>query len=51
VVEESDESEYWLEVSHNTNLSTDMKELLRLLKEANEISRIMTKAKNSSYAK
>lgn len=51
VVEESDESEYWLEVIHDTNLSNDLKELLRLLKEANEISKIMTKAKSSSYSK
>lgn len=51
VVEESDESEYWLEVIQETNLSKDNKELSRLLNEANEISKIMTKAKSSSYSK
>ena len=51
VVEESDESEYWLEVIQETNLSKDNNELTRLLNEANEISKIMTKAKSSSYKK
>jgi len=51
VVEEADESEYWLEVIDETNLSNDQKELSRLLIEANEISRIMTKAKSSAYIK
>ncbi len=51
VVEEADESEYWLEIITEANLSNDKEELLRLLKEANEITRIMTKAKNSSYIK
>lgn len=51
VVEEADESEYWLEIINDTNLSNDKTELIRLTKEANEITRIMTKAKNSSYGK
>lgn len=49
VVEEADESEYWLEIIDEANLSKDKEELKRLLVEANEITRIMTKAKNSSY--
>ena len=49
VVEEVDESEYWLEIINEANLSNDSDELERLTKEANEITRIMTKAKNSSY--
>ena len=49
VVEEVDESEYWLEIINEANLSNDRDELERLTKEANEITRIMTKAKNSSY--
>lgn len=49
VVEEVDESEYWLEIINEANLSNDSDELERLTKEANEITRIMTKAKKSSY--
>ena len=49
VVEESDESEYWLDIINEANLSNDREELLRLTKEANEITKIMSKAKNSSY--
>jgi len=50
VVEEADESEYWLEIIEEANLSNNKNELTRLLTEANEITRIMTKAKNTSYA-
>ena len=50
VAEEAGESEYWLEVIKDANLSND-KELERLLIESNEISKIMTKAKNSTYNK
>lgn len=49
VVEEVDESEYWLEIINEANLSNDSDELERLTKEANEITRIMTKVKNSLY--
>lgn len=49
VVEEADEVEYWLNIIKRANLSNDIDELDRLLKEANEIIRIMTKAKDSSY--
>ena len=51
VVEEADESEYWLEIIDEANLTNDKEELKRLLKEAklvrmDEITKIMTKAKN-----
>ncbi len=49
VVEEIDESEYWLEIIDQADLSEDRKELLRLLKESNEITKIMSSAKNSTY--
>ena len=49
VVEEADESEYWLEIINEANLSNAKEELIRLTKESNEITKIMTKAKNSSY--
>ncbi|MBE9511190.1 MAG: four helix bundle protein [Bacteroidetes bacterium] len=49
VVEEADESEYWLEIINEANLSNDRKELIRLTNEANEITKIMSKAKISSY--
>jgi four helix bundle protein len=51
VVEEADESEYWLEVIKDANLSNDELELERLLNEAIEITKIMAKAKISSYSK
>jgi len=51
VVEEADETEYWLEIINDANLSNDIDELIRLKKEANEITKVMTKAKNSSYSK
>ncbi len=49
VVEEADESEYWLETIHDAVLSDDIEELSRLTNEANEITRIMTRAKSSTY--
>ena len=49
VVEEVDESEYWLEVIKDANLSNDKKELERLLAESSEIFKITSKAKNSTY--
>ena len=49
VVEEADESEYWLEIIDEANLSNDREELLRLAKESKEITKIMSKAKSSSY--
>lgn len=49
VVEEADESEYWLEIICETELTNKSEELMRLMQEANEITRIMTKSKNSMY--
>jgi four helix bundle protein len=49
VVEEIDESEYWLEIIGATNLSDQKDELSELFKEANELSKIMSAAKNSCY--
>jgi len=49
VVEEADESEYWLELIDEAQLSNETDELARLLKEAGEITKIMGKAKNSTY--
>jgi len=48
VVEEADETEYWLELIHDTELSSESKELNRLTKEANEITKIMSKARSSA---
>ena len=50
VVEEADESEYWLEVIKDSKLSNDEKELNRLLTEINEIIKIMSKAKSSTHS-
>lgn len=49
VVEEADETEYWLEIISETKLSEDKEELSRLSKEANEITKILTKTKNSLF--
>jgi four helix bundle protein len=51
VVEEADESEYWLEMIYETGLSNNKTELTKLLDEVNEIIKIMSKAKNSTYKK
>ena len=48
-MEEADKSEYWLKTINEANLSNAKEELKRLTKESNEITKIMTKAKNSSY--
>jgi len=48
-VEEADESEYWLKTINEANLSNAKEELKRHTKESNKITKIMTKAKNSSY--
>lgn len=47
VVEEADETEYWLEVIQNAELSNNSNELQRLQIEANEIVKIMSTAKKS----
>jgi len=48
VVEEADETEYWLEIIDMANLSNDQDELKRLLTESNEITKIMTSAKKTT---
>ena len=49
VVEEADESEYWLELIKETDLSGNQEELTRLIHEIREIIKIISKAKNSLY--
>ncbi len=49
VVEEADESVFWMEVIKDATLSNDNLELERLLKESIEITKIMTKAKSSTF--
>jgi four helix bundle protein len=51
VVEEVDESEYWLEIIKDANLSKETIALERLLAEALELIKIVAKAKKSTYAK
>jgi four helix bundle protein len=48
VVEEADETEYWFEIIKEANLTSDTEELDRLIREANEITKIMTKAKDTA---
>jgi len=47
-VEEADESEFWLELIDDTNLSSDQKERDRLLKEANELLKIFSTARSNT---
>jgi len=49
VVEEADESVFWLEVIEDSNLSNDPVELKRLLDEGTEILKITTKSKDTTY--
>ena len=49
VVEEADESVFWLEVIEDSNLSNDPVELKRLLDEGAEILKITTKSKDTTY--
>lgn len=49
VVEEIDESEYWLEVIKDANLTNNNNELERLLIESVELNKILSKAKSSTY--
>lgn|SRR6056297_3025997 len=51
VVEEADESVFWLEVIEDSNLSNDPMELKRLLDEGTEILKITTKSKDTTYKK
>lgn len=51
VVEECDESVFWLEVIEDTGLSNDLGELKRLLVEGTEILKIVSKTKDTLYKK
>ncbi|NOR75500.1 MAG: four helix bundle protein [Draconibacterium sp.] len=51
VVEEADESVFWLEVIEESNLSDDIIELKRLLQEGTEVLKILTKSKDTTYRK
>jgi four helix bundle protein len=48
VVEEADESEYWLEIIEGANISCDSNELKRLLKEIDEIIRVVATARKNN---
>lgn len=47
-VEEADESEYWLEIIEGAKIKCNQIELQRLLKEINELLRILAKARKSN---
>lgn len=47
VVEEADESEYWLEIIKESKLTNEKELLEQLLTEALEITKIVSKARNS----
>ena len=49
VVEEADETEFWLELILESDLSNKKVELQRLLQEVSEIIKITSKAKISTY--
>lgn len=49
VVEECDETEYWLEIIQNISLSKQKDILEELKTEASELTKIMTKSKNTVY--
>jgi len=49
VVEEADETEYWLEIIENARLSNKGIDLNKIRSEASEITKIMARAKKSTY--
>ena len=49
VVEEADESLFWLEIIDDSKPSSDQPELDRLLNECTEIVKIVTKSKDTTY--
>jgi four helix bundle protein len=51
VVEEADETEYWLEIIQESELTCDEAKLLELRTEASELTRILAKAKKSTYTR
>ena len=50
-VEEADESQYWLKIIEAKGIKVDETELESLLKEIDEIIRILSKARNSAASK
>lgn len=50
VVEEIDESFFWLEIIEESELGNNNSELIRLLKESEEILKIVSKSKESARA-
>lgn len=50
VVEEADESQYWLEIIKNSDLSNNTVLLDQLIQESTEICKIVSKAKSSTYS-
>ena len=51
VIEEADESEYWFTLIKEAKLHLDIKRNDYLINEANEINKIMTKARDTLYEK
>ena len=51
IVEEADESLFWLEVINDSNLSNSEYELNRLINECTEILKIIAKSKDTTYKK
>jgi len=49
VAEESDETIYWLDVIDGADISNDSRELEKLKQEAKEITKIISKAKDTIY--
>jgi four helix bundle protein len=49
VVEEADETNFWLELINEIDISEEISKLNFLMKESEEILKIMSKARNSSY--
>lgn len=49
VVEECDESIFWLEIIEETALSNNISELKRLMEEGTEILKIVSKTKDTTY--
>ena len=48
VIEEADESQYWIELIKDTNIKCDLKELERLNAEISEILAIVNKARSNT---
>ena len=51
VIEEADESQYWLELIEDTNIKCDQNELGRLKAEISEILAIVNKARSNTQRK